>query len=143
MKIIYRNVTQVVEKIGWSKLTKSATNCRTVIFGTCEDLQSKTKVTARIKILTNTTSILSGEGYFGCGDSDTVDHISGFYGGSPSQFAMDFNVGAVTPIEKTIAVTAAQVSDGLDVKFGIRGASAAENNQLASGLTYEIEYFFQ
>lgn len=140
MKIIYKNVSQVIKTLEWQKVTKSTNNCRSVEFGSCSDLQSVTKLVAKVKILTNTTAITSGAVYVGCGDQTPIDHISAFYGGSGE--SLDLTVNAVKSIERTISVTATQISNNQYIKLGIKGASSSENNQISQGITFEVEYYF-
>ena len=140
MKTVYRNVTQVVEKISWNELTKGKDGSRLVVLGSCSDLQTMTSLTARIKVIENNTTVESCKAFLCVGASDDVNNVRRFKG---SQVPMSLTVGAVTELNVNFSIGAADVSDNLNLKIGTAGNESSQNYGLGWYVSWEVEYILQ
>lgn len=137
MKIIYRNVSQIIETSAWQKKTKPTGATRSVVLGSCVDLATKTSITAKIKILSNTDTQTSCNVYLCVGANDDVDQVSSFFIGPQT---MDLTVGAVTTLSGAFTIRPVDIENNRDLKIGTVAIVTGGNPGLSQRVSWEVEY---
>lgn len=140
MKIIYRNVSQVVETIKWQKVTKDSTSVRTVVIGPLSDFAATSSVSVRVKVLSNPTTLTSCNFYLAPGSASDMDNVKVYYGG---QQTMNLEVGAILETTINYAVRPQDLSNNLNLKFSTSANTGINSDHnVLKQVTWEVEYIF-